>query len=246
MSVSQTASDVRVDVRDEGPGLPAAQRTLLEEGTIDEFDNPGHGFGLNVVRFLVESFGGWIETSVTEQGSTVSVGLSVATDKGPGGDSELTRLSLDPAHLILTVGAGLIAAIPYGLLSEYLGGSVAAIGVFYGLGNPVVGWLTHEFHSVVFALIFAGLLSILPRHYRDHIPAATALGMAWGVVLWVVAAGLIAPVWLMLLGVDVSVPNLTGVLLVTHLTWGLALGILTSLGFRHLYPVVWPLLDQYL
>jgi hypothetical protein len=115
---------------------------------------------------------------------------------------------------------------------------VAAIGVFYGVENAVVGWYTHEFHSAVFGFAFAGLASGLPARYRNDVAAYTALGAAWAVCIWVVAAGVVAPVWLRLLGVPAPVPNLSLSLLASHLAWGCSLGALTAWGYGRVAPVL--------
>ncbi|WP_380678561.1 sensor histidine kinase [Salinigranum sp. GCM10025319] len=244
--VSATATSVRVSVRDEGPGLPDRQRALLETGDIGEFDDPRSGFGLNVVRFLVESYGGAIDVDVgdgdedenEDGGTTVTVVLQRTDVADTGLGPIRAEVGVRPAlpHLLVTFGAALLAGALYGVASEALGGSVAAIGVFYGIDDPVVGWYTHEFHSVVFAFAFAGLVSLAPARYRNHVPAYAAVGTAWGFVVWVVAAGVIAPVWLRLLGVPAPLPNLSTTLLVTHLLWGASLGVLTAWGYTHLAP----------
>ena len=244
VSVSATAASVRVSVRDEGPGLPERQRALLETGDIGEFDDPRSGFGLNVVRFLVESYGGAIDVDVggggeNEDGGTVVTVVLQRTDVADTGLGPIRSESgVRPAlpHLLVTFGAALLAGVLYGVASEALGGSVAAIGVFYGIDDPVVGWYTHEFHSVVFAFAFAGLVSLAPARYRNHVPAYAAVGTAWGFVVWVVAAGVVAPVWLRLLGVPAPLPNLSMTFLVTHLLWGASLGVLTAWGYTHLAP----------
>ena len=117
-----------------------------------------------------------------------------------------------------------------------VGGSIAAIGVFYGIDNAVVGWLTHEFHSAVFAFVFAGLVSLAPARYRDSALVAVGAGIAWGVILWVVAAGFVAPFWLRLLGIPAAVPTFSPELLVSHLLWGGSLGALTAWGNRYVAP----------
>lgn len=50
------------------------------------------------------------------------------------------------------------------------------------------------------------------------------------------AASPIAPVWLQLLDFTGPIPNLSGVLLASHLLWGGRLGQLTALGYRYLHP----------
>jgi predicted membrane protein len=139
-------------------------------------------------------------------------------------------------HLTVILAAALFAGVPYGLVSEQFGGSIAAIGVFYGVNDPVVGWITHEFHSAVFAFVFAGLVSFAPERYRTRVLGYVLVGAAWGLFLWVVAAGFVAPAWLLLLGFSVPIPSFTPLLLGTHLVWGVSLGLFTALGYRYAVP----------
>jgi signal transduction histidine kinase len=239
VTVETTATSVRVGVHDDGDGLPEPQQALLETGEITEFDDPRDGYGLNVVRLLVESFGGAIETTVTVDGTTITVVLSRPGSRAVGVESTQAGLAgVRPSvpHLGVILGAAVLAGVPYGIVSEQLGGSIAAIGVFYGVNDPVVGWLTHEFHSAVFGFVFAGLVSFLPARYRNHVPAYVVLGAAWGACLWAVAAGVVAPVWLNLLGIPAPLPTLSPELLVSHLVWGVSLGVLTALGYRYVTP----------
>ncbi|WP_311170612.1 sensor histidine kinase [Halobellus ordinarius] len=239
VSVTPTATDVRVSVRDHGTGLPESQRKILEEGEIRRFDDPGAGFGLNIVRLLVESVGGGIETEIDEEGTTITVILPLAETRNIGFEASETRLSaVRPAapQLVVTLGAALFAGVAYGVVGNQLGGSVAAIGVFYGIENAVVGWLTHQFHSVVFGFVFAGLASFTPEQYRDNIAAYVSIGIGWAVCLWIVAAGVIAPIWLRLIGIAAAIPNLSTTLFFSHLAWGIVLGVLTPLGYRHVVP----------
>ncbi len=239
ITVTKTKSRVRIGVSDDGPGLPANQQRLLETGDIDEFDDPNTGFGLNLVRLYVEEYGGTIETDVDENGTTVTVDLPRVRSAGAGyGLSTLDFADLQPAipHLAVAVAAALVAGVVYGVVSEALGGSVAGIGVFYGTVDPVVGWITHQFHSVVFGFVFVGLLSLVPERWPDGYRTYVGVAVGWGIVLWALAAGVVAPVWLQLDGQSVPVPNLTARLLVNHLAWGLALGILSATGYRHVLP----------
>jgi signal transduction histidine kinase len=236
--VTTTAATVRVSVTDNGPGLPERQRTLLETGEIEEFDDPTTGFDLNLVRLLVENYEGRIETNV-DGGTTVGVVLMRAGDSETSVEPSRRRLAgIRPAtpHLVVTLGASLLAGIPYGIVAEQLGGSVAAIGVFYGVNNPIVGWLTHEFHSVVFGFVFAGIVSLAPARYSNHLPAYVAIGIGWGLTLWALAAGFVAPLWLNLLGNSMPIPTFSKVILLSHLTWGISLGLLTGLGYKHVTP----------
>lgn len=244
IEVSTTGTSVRVAVTDRGPGLPGRARRLLETGDIEEFDDPTTGFGLNVVRLLVEGYRGRIETDVDDRGTTVTVVLPRADGDRGRRPSRAALAGVRPAapHLAITVVAALVAGLVYGAVSEALGGSVAGIGVFYGVANPTVGWITHEFHSVVFAFAFVSLVAVLPERSRFRVGRGVdvvgyaLLGAAWSVVVWLVAASLVAPVWLRLLGIDAPLPNLSAAHLASHLAWGLSLGALTALGYRHVAP----------
>jgi len=230
---------VRVHVSDEGPGLPASQRALLEEGAISDVDYPGSGFGLNIVRLLVESYRGAIETEVTDAGSTVTVVLRRAEDPDrPVRSSPSGLAGVRPAgpQLMVVLAAALLAGVAYGLAAEAVGGSVGIIGVLYGARSTVVGWITHEFHSVVFAFVFAGLVSLGAVDDRNHLAAYTLVGVAWGLVLWFVAAGVVSAVWLRLMGVPAPIPSLSTASLAGHLVWGVGLGALTALGYEYVVP----------
>jgi signal transduction histidine kinase len=239
VSVTATADTVSVAVADRGPGLPERERRLLETGDVADGDGPRPGFGLYFVRFLVASYGGAVDTEVGQDGTTVTVVLSRA-DGGPSGlvrtATDPTALGPDAPRLAVVVGAALVAGVVYGVAAEQLGGSVGIIGALYGADHAVVGWITHQFHSVVFGFVFAGLVTLAPGRYRDSLPAYVLVGAGWGLVLWFVAAGFVSAVWLRLLGVPVGIPSLSGVTLVAHLAWGPSLGVLTALGYRHLSP----------
>jgi two-component system OmpR family sensor kinase len=248
ISVRETRGGIEVSVADEGPGLPDRQRKLLESGEIEEFDDPGAGFGLDIVRFLVESYGGTIETEVDDTGTTVRVILRPVGDVGPSlraGARGVTGVRPAIPHLAVTVVAALVAGVTYGVVAELLDSPVAFIGVYYASQpDAVVGWLTHEFHSLVFAFMFAGLLSVAPVRYRDHVPGHVAIATGWGVVVWLVAAGVVSPIWLRLVGIPAPLPSLTPTLLATHVTWGATLGLLTGLGYRHVTPTLWRYLTR--
>lgn len=239
ISVTATRTDARVSVRDEGPGLPENQQRLLERGQIQEYDDPGSGFGLNLVRLLVEGYGGSIETDVDDSGTTITVVLPRAEPPGFGiqaNDASLAGVRPNAPQLVVVLAASLLAGVAYGVVSEELGGSVAAIGVFYGVSDPIIGWITHEFHSLVFGFVFAGLVSLAPARYRESVWTYVLIGLGWGLVLWTGAAGFIAPTWLVLLGFDAAIPTFQGFLLLAHLAWGGTLGLLTVGGYRYATP----------
>jgi len=231
ISVEATTRAATIRITDDGPGLPATQQRLLEEGEIAEFDDPRTGFGLNIVRLLVESFDGEIETTVTDSGTTVEVVLPRtrgADIRSPG--TAVTAPGVAPSRLALAVGSSLVAGLLMGAGMVALGGDVPVIGALYGVENMSVALISHEFHSVVFGLIFAALLSALPSRYSGRLPRTVGLGVGFGLSLWLVAAGLVMPVWLRFLAIPAPVPNLTVAGLGGHLIWGVSLGLLYHVG----------------
>ena len=241
VAVTATADSVSVAVSDDGPGLPERQRALLETGDIDEFDDPDTGFGLNVVRLLVESYRGSITTDVGPTGTTITVVLPRARAGEPEASPMLTDATgVRPAvpNLVVTLGASILAGLFYGVTADLLGGNIGIIGVLYGVDDAVVGWVTHEFHSVVFGFVFAGLVSLAPPEYRTRLSAHVAIGVAWGLVLWFVAAGFVSAIWFRLVGVPVPIPSLSALTLASHLVWGVSLGALTAVGYEYATPRV--------
>jgi signal transduction histidine kinase len=81
VSSSNGSAGVTIAVEDDGPGLPAALReTVLQRGVRADEAAPGSGFGLAIVRELVELYGG-----------------TVALDASPLGGLRV-RVSLPPAQ----------------------------------------------------------------------------------------------------------------------------------------------------
>jgi signal transduction histidine kinase len=225
VTVSITTGDAVacITIADNGPGLPADQRTLVEERNLAEFDDPTAGFGLSIVRLLVDSHG-WtitLDEPSTDDGGTV-VELEVPRSLTIG---ERSRLGgVEPVQLRNVSVASIIAGIAMGLILQSYTGAIPVIGALYGVDLPVVGWITHLFHSVVFAIGFAGALTrpTLARVSRSQ-SNVVLIGIAYGVLLWLIAAGIVMPIWLTAVGVPATLPNLSGVGLVGHVLWGAVL-----------------------
>lgn len=99
----------------------------------------------------------------------------------------------------------------------------AAIPRLYGLSGFGAGVAVHLSHGAVFGAAFAALAL-----GTDSRPVAALLGVAYGLVLWFVAAGTLMPVWLASVGFPgaPAVPNLDPVVLGAHLLYGAVLGAL--------------------
>lgn len=234
--VGATAEEgvVTLSVTDDGPGMPAEAAALLERDGPPEYDDPTTGFGLAIIRLVAGQTGAGVKVTTARNdaargpagsavadsgtGTTVTLTLPRATTAGEGWGVPTTRLA--DAVVASVVGGVLMSAVFYALT-----GGVAVIGALYGAATPAIGWMTHLFHSAVFAITFAGLAARPPfRRWGRSAVGCLALGVGFAAVLWLVAAGVVMPVWLGLVGVPAPVPNLSPVGLLGHLVWGVAVG----------------------
>jgi signal transduction histidine kinase/uncharacterized membrane protein YagU involved in acid resistance len=235
VAVVDSEDTVTISVSDNGPGLPERQLDLLARGEIGSYEDRSTGFGLDLVRLLVRSYGGRTAATVTDEGTTITLTLpQVSTDGGVVTPRSNDVFGLSPRRLRLAVGTSLVAGVVMGVPMQALSGSVPVIGALYGVQNVLVGWLTHGFHSVVFGLVYAALVQTAPDHLSDRV-RYYGVALGWSLALWLVAAGFIMPVWLSLVGIEVSLPNLSAVALLGHLLWGGSLAALYRYGCR-----VWP------
>lgn len=123
--------------------------------------------------------------------------------------------------------AGLLGGIVMGAMLTMQMGPVIEVAIpsMYGLEGLAAGWLVHLFHSVVLGVVFAGILSA--TQLADSVGRSAALGLAYGVILWVLLAALVMPVWLGAVGSPANppLPNFNPQSLVGHLAYGLILGV---------------------
>lgn len=207
-----------IAVHNEGPSLPDRQRRLLEEGSFPEFDDPTAGFGFQLVQLLVDQYNGRI--TVTDADRTT---ITVRLPTSPVDHRLPTAVGVGATSMYAAGVAGIVAGVIMGILLAVAAGMFPVIGALYGIEDPIVGWVTHLFHSVVFALMFVTFRSrFVARGIEMDLRQSSLLGVGWGVVLWLFAAGVVMPLWLDLVGISAPLPNLTGVGLVGHLVWGIA------------------------
>jgi len=232
VAVTDTTDTVTISVSDNGRGLPERQLDLLDRGEIGSYEDRSTGFGLDLVRLLVRSYGGRTAATVTDGGTTITLTLPrVSTDGGVATPQSNNVLGLSPRRLSLAVGTSLVAAVVMGVPMQFLSGSVPVIGALYGVQNALVGWLTHGFHSVVFGLVYAALVQTAPDQLSDGL-RYYGVALGWSLALWLVAAGLIMPIWLSLVGIEANLPNLSAMSLLAHLLWGASLAALYRYGCR--------------
>ena len=235
VTVTESGETATISVSDDGPGLPERQLDLLDRGEIGTYEDRSTGFGLDLVRLLVRSYGGQTATTVTDEGTTITLTLPrVSADGGVVTPRSNDVLGLSPRRLGLAAGTSLVAGVVMGVPMQILSGSVPVIGALYGVQNALVGWITHTFHSVVFGLVYAALVQTAPDNLSERV-RYYGVALGWSLALWLVAGGFIMPVWLSLVGIEVSLPNLSAVALLGHLLWGGSLAALYRYGCR-----VWP------
>lgn len=105
-----------------------------------------------------------------------------------------------------------------------------AIAGMYGFEDALaVGLVAHLFHGTLFGVVFAFVLSDpgLAR-LTDWLWKTALTGVAYGLVLALVATGFIMPVWIDFIGVAeiTSMPYVTNSLVGWHVLYGLVLGAL--------------------
>jgi len=157
------------------------------------------------------------------------------TDTATAEDPHLDPdVGFDDDLLIAGGIGGLLAGMVMGLLMHYQMGIMEAVGGLYALDSATFGWVFHMIHAVLFGVVFAMGIQWQPFGKYDFGPVAIALlGVAWGVALWMVAAGVIMPVWLDAMGLSApELPNWATESGVGHLLYGSVLGVVTAIASR--------------
>jgi uncharacterized membrane protein YagU involved in acid resistance len=122
--------------------------------------------------------------------------------------------------------AGLAGGVAFGLYLQFVVEVSPLAGPAQGIETMVTEWVVHLFHSLVFALVYAELVSWSPlSDYADRAPTGAVLGTGYGVVVWAVATVVVVAflaiantVWIL------SVPNVSLENLVGHVLYGVVLG----------------------
>lgn len=105
---------------------------------------------------------------------------------------------------------------------------VAIAGLYGQEGALLAGWVAHLTHGTLFGVVFAAILSD-PGLYRvsEWVWKSVASGVVYGLVLAVVGAGVVMPIWLSAVGFATppAIPHVTLPLLGWHVLYGLVLGV---------------------
>jgi signal transduction histidine kinase len=223
VSFETTGEAATVEVVAPGRLLSESEHGALTD-SLPEYDTPDVGYGFSIVNLLVAQYEGDVAATVSDDETAIS--LSLPRTSSDARESE--EPGIGPHELRQASVAGIVAGVGMGVLFQTLSGSIGIIGALYGSPTPAVGWITHLFHSVVFATAFTALVAhprVTPR--ADSPGSVTALAVAFGVLLWLVAAGVVMGVWLNAVGIQAAIPNLTPAALFGHVAWGVLLGAVT-------------------
>ena len=221
-AVDVTVAEHTVTVAVSAPGawLTERERSVLVDG-IPEYERNDVDHAVPVVRLLATGYGGRIAVEGGDGETAVRVELPRTGEGAPPGDSP----GIPSATLWGTFGVGTVAGVAMGATLQATTGSIPVIGALYGTAATEVGWVAHLFHSAVFATTFvAGVSKSALADRAGSVPGAVALGVGYGAVLWLLAAGVVMSLWLNATGVDAPLPNLTAASLVGHVVWGAVVG----------------------
>lgn len=123
---------------------------------------------------------------------------------------------------------GIIGAIAFGILMSVQTPAVLEMGIpaMYGLEGGLIGWLIHVSHGAVLGIAFVALLSAANRSGLG-ILESTAAGLVYGLVVWLLLAVVVMPIWLSTVGFAMApaFPNIELQSLVGHAIYGVVLGL---------------------
>jgi sterol desaturase/sphingolipid hydroxylase (fatty acid hydroxylase superfamily) len=127
--------------------------------------------------------------------------------------------------------AGFVATAVMGVAISAmdLGTLRVAIAGLYGFeGSLIAGWAAHLLHGTLFGVVFSAVLAD-PGLLRvsEWLWKTLVAGVVFGLVLAVVGAGVVLPIWLGVAGVEVgaTVPFVTVPSLLWHAVYGVVLGV---------------------
>ncbi|UIO99989.1 histidine kinase [Halobaculum sp. CBA1158] len=229
VDVAIDATTVTVAVEAPGSWLSDRETDVLVDG-VPEYERNDVDYGAPILHLLAAQYGGGVEV-VRDAGRTrVAVRLLRTGEHAPPGNDP----GVKPETLRRSLVAGLVAGVAMGAILEATTGSLAVIGALYGTSASLSGWVAHLFHSAVFATVFVAGLSASPASAALGSPRRSIpLGIAYGVALWLVAAGVVMGLWLNSVGIPTELPNLTLPSLLGHVVWGSLVGAFAPLVARN-------------
>jgi uncharacterized membrane protein YagU involved in acid resistance len=137
--------------------------------------------------------------------------------------------SVLPARIIAGVVGGLVGGVVFGVLMTMMD-MMPMVAQLIGSEAVGVGWLVHLFNSALFGAIFA----VLFGRWAQALGTAIGIGLAYGVLWWVLGALVIMPAWLGMSEMIFQVGQDQWLSLMGHLIYGLLLGVVYVLLVRRL------------
>jgi two-component system OmpR family sensor kinase len=238
ISTVKTNGSLGLQFKSDASLLSPQDHSLLNSASLPDYDDPNVGFELPMARLLLEQAGASITT--TEEPPAEWVDSITVWFPSRGASSRYNSRSLmrPPRELLLAATAGVAAGVVMGVFIQFAANQIAVIGALYASESAIVGWITHLFHSAVFGVVFAASCSIwIFDQWLESFWQYVALGALYSIVLWLVAASIVMPLWLTLAGSPTPVPSFRLWSLGGHLVWGVVLGALfwglLSIDFRN-------------
>lgn len=128
--------------------------------------------------------------------------------------------------IVAGLGAGLVMAAL--MVWQTPDAIETAIPALYGQEGEFIGLFAHLSHAAIFGVLFAAIVVFARLStYAIRPLTGAALGLAFGLLLWVGGAELLMPLWLDAVGAA-SVPEIFSFDLiggVTHAVYGIVLGL---------------------
>lgn len=127
--------------------------------------------------------------------------------------------------------AGLLATVVMGIAISTMRLEtlrLAIAGLYGSEGSLAVGWAAHLVHGTIFGGIFTAVLADPGLYGLTRWRWKTLVaGVVYGLVLAIVGAGIIMPIWLGVIGFPTppELPNVTVPMLVWHALYGAVLGL---------------------
>jgi uncharacterized membrane protein YagU involved in acid resistance len=129
-----------------------------------------------------------------------------------------------PARVAAGIAGGLAGGVVFGILMQTWG-MLPMVAMLVDSESVAVGWLVHLAISALFGAIFA----VVFGRWAATPTAAVGIGLAYGVLWWVLGALLIMPAWLGMTEMVFKVNTTAWQSLAGHLSYGLLLGLVYAL-----------------
>lgn len=139
------------------------------------------------------------------------------------------------------VVAAILGSVAFGIVMSLTLGDVmfTAIPAMYGLAGVdevlgvFVAWGIHLSHGVALGLAYGAAVTVKPRYGRD-LRAGLLAGSVYGVILWLVLASVVMPLWVGLASsMSPPVPSWEPMSLLGHVFYGLYVGGFVPLFRRY-------------